>query len=111
MERRQDGGWQFKCFEPFSYGKSLALPFTWYFETHWLPKHYCRQSKLCHGNIGNGNWIFQQDNVTCHSAEGVQEWFEEHNFRMLPPNSQDLKPIEHLQYALDKQVRALEAPP
>lgn len=61
--------------------------FGWYFETHWLPKHYCRQSKLCHGNVGNGNWIFQQDNATCHSAAGVQEWFEEHNFRMLPPTN------------------------
>ncbi|KAK3534057.1 hypothetical protein QTP86_001193 [Hemibagrus guttatus] len=45
----------------------------------------------------------------------VQKWFDEHNneFEVLtrPPNSPDLKPVEHLWDVLDKQVQSMEAPP
>ena len=57
--------------------------------------------------------LFQQDNVSCHTAKIVQEWFEEHDkeFKVLtwPPNSPDLNLIEHLWDVLDKQVRAMKA--
>ncbi|KAF7640777.1 hypothetical protein LDENG_00015010, partial [Lucifuga dentata] len=50
-----------------------------------------------------------------HTAEIVQEWFEEHDkeFKVLtwPPNSPDLNPIEHLWDVMEKQVRSMEVPP
>ena len=62
-----------------------------------------------------GSGLFQQDNVPCHKAKMVQEWFEEHNneFEVLtwPPNSPDLNPIQHLWDVLNKQVQSMEAPP
>ena len=50
----------------------------------------------------DGSHIFQQDNVSCHKAKIVQEWFEEHQFKVL--TSPDLHPTEHLWDVLDKQV-------
>ncbi|KAK3568343.1 hypothetical protein QTP86_004953 [Hemibagrus guttatus] len=48
----------------------------------------------------DGCGLFQQDNVPCHKAKMVQEWFDEHKneFEVLiwPPNSPDLNPIKHL---------------
>ncbi|KAK3548964.1 hypothetical protein QTP70_022657 [Hemibagrus guttatus] len=56
-----------------------------------------------------------QDNVQCHKAKMVQEWFHMHNnkFEVLawPPNSTDLSPIKHLWDVLDKQVQSMEATP
>ena len=48
----------------------------------------------------DGSGLFQQDNVLCHTAKIVQEWFEYHDkeLKVLPwlPNSPDRNPIEHL---------------
>nr|KAF6324824.1 hypothetical protein mMyoMyo1_008290 [Myotis myotis] len=48
----------------------------------------------------NGDGFFQQDNVPCHGAHIVQEWFQEHegDFTLIrwTPQSPDLNPIEHL---------------
>ncbi|KAF7659717.1 hypothetical protein LDENG_00294150 [Lucifuga dentata] len=59
----------------------------------------------------DGSGLFQQDNTPCHTAEIVQEWFEEHDteFKMLTwlPNSPDLS----LRDVLEKQVRSMQAPP
>ncbi len=43
---------------------------------------------------------FQQDNAPCHKAQILADWFLEHDNEFtlvkLPPQSQDLNPIEHL---------------
>ena len=44
------------------------------------------------------NWIFQQDNATCHTAHPVKEWFEEEGIEVMtwPAQSPDINPIENL---------------
>lgn len=72
-ERRQDGGWQFKyCWQLDGTLKHTGC----------LNIVADKVSSVMEILYLNGNWIFQQDNVTCHSAWIVQEWFEEHNFSM-----------------------------
>ncbi|GBM27949.1 Transposable element Tc1 transposase [Araneus ventricosus] len=61
-----------------------------------------------------GNGIFQQDNASCHKARIVLECFEEHTdeFHLMSwlPNSQNLKPIEHISDVMERQLRA-QTPP
>ena len=56
--------------------------------------------------------LFQQDNVPCHTAHIVQEWFKEHDkeFKVSPwpPNSPDINLILHL---WDVGAQSMVAPP
>ncbi|GBM64038.1 Transposable element Tc1 transposase [Araneus ventricosus] len=62
----------------------------------------------------NENRIFQQDNAPCHKARIVLDWFEEHTdeFHLMswPPNSPDLKPMEHIWDVMEQQLRT-QTPP
>ena len=42
------------------------------------------------------NWIFQQDNTTCHTSRLVQQWFHDENVTVMewPAQSPDLNPVE-----------------
>lgn len=44
------------------------------------------------------NWIFQQDNASCHSAGSTRAWFEANGVTVMPwpARSPDLNPIENL---------------
>ena len=44
------------------------------------------------------NWIFQQDNATCHTSRLVQQWFHNENVTVMewPAQSPDLDPIENM---------------
>nr|KAF6355158.1 hypothetical protein mMyoMyo1_011357 [Myotis myotis] len=63
----------------------------------------------------NGDGVFQQDNVPCHSARIVHEWFQEHEgdstLLRWPPQSPDLNPIEHLWDEVKKAIRQLVPQP
>jgi len=56
----------------------------------------------------DGSGFFQQDNVPCHTATTVQEWFEEHKTKSeglnWPSHSPDLK-------SQSNRVKITEAPP
>ena len=48
--------------------------------------------------FGDDNFIFQQDNASCHKSKNSKKWLKEHNVTLLewPANSLDINPIESL---------------
>jgi arsenate reductase-like glutaredoxin family protein len=44
------------------------------------------------------DWVFQQDNASCHKSRSTMNWFQEHDIKVMefPANSPDLNPIENL---------------
>ncbi len=58
---------------------------------------------------------FQQDNAPCHKAQIISDWFLEHDneFTLLkwPPQSPDLKPIEHLWDVVEREIHIMDVQP
>ena len=56
----------------------------------------------------SGQWWFQQDNATPHTAGTSQAWFHTHGIDVIdfPPWSSDLSPIENLWSDLKRRVYA-----
>ena len=59
-------------------------------------------------NYSPGEW-FMQDNAPIHTATHSRDWLEDHGVATMdwPPYSPDLKPIEHLWWALKKKLHDL----
>ena len=75
--------------------------------------HYQRILKLnliksAHTFWPTGQWYFQQDNASPHTAGTSQVWFHNHGITLLdfPPWSSDLSPIENLWSDLKRRVYA-----
>lgn len=59
------------------------------------------------------NMVFQQDNARPHTARIINEFFDDHDVRVLPwPSvSPDLSPIEHVWDEMERRLRRLPQQP
>ena len=56
---------------------------------------FCAQPSIKH-YFKDGDGIYQQDNAPCHTANTVKEWMRDNKMALLPGNSPDMNPIEHI---------------
>ena len=52
----------------------------------------------CLDTINHENFVFAQDNASCHKSNTIMSWFSKNGIQLLdhPPQSPDLNPIENL---------------
>jgi len=69
------------------------------------------QPSICSLGLGS-QYIFQQDNASCHSAKFTKNWMSRNNVALLdwPAQSPDLNPIEHLWDVLGRSLGSTTFP-
>ena len=116
LSRRQCGGGSIMLWGSISYNGALSLV---KISGHQNATNYVelldQELGVMNDKLGDGSWIFQQDNAPIHTAKIAKEWFTNKNVTVLqwPAKSPDLNIIEnvwgHLSRVLYENVKQYDS--
>ncbi len=86
------------------------------FKRHSLPEYCCWPCPSLYDYMyPSSDGYFEQDNVPCHKAQIISDWFleQDNEFTLLkwPPQSPDLNPIVHFWDVVEREIHITDVQP